>query len=649
MAEVEKIDSNSTGLRFCEEESMGVLPAAADQVWYPLEPNSYSDFGGEVTTLARRPINASRQNQKGVVVDLDASGGLNQDLTQNNTTRLERGFFFADIREMFDTQSIDSAVSDVDSALAADDTYNLFNGDDLAAPKIQAQSLVLASGFDTAANNGVYVVNSIARVRAIGTLTAAANVSDGDTVTIGTTVYSFETGALDAAYKVLVGATASDSLDNLIAAINGAAGSGTLYATGTVAHTLVTAAAGAGDTMDVTAISYGTGGNAIATTEVAAQLSWGGATLTGGSAAIDVDASLTDELAPTSAARVQVVGYEFAVGTLDVSMASTLPRLVRASGAVDFTTLGLVAGQFIFIGGDAADEQFVTDANNGWARIHSLAAAYIELDKTTSTMVAEVGAALTIRIFHSKVLKNETAESDLIVAHSFQFERSLDKKDTAIAGKQGEYLVGGYMNEYTMNTKQADKLNVDMTIVAIDNEQRTQAQGLKSATAPATAATLVSEDAFNTTSHVARLRMTVLDPADANPTPLWGFCTEFTITINNNVTPAKAVSRLGAFAVTAGQFDVGGDITAYFSDVAAVSAVRANEDVSFDAIFARDNYGVAYDVPLCALGDARLNVEQDAPIMLPLSMSAAEDRTFHHTLLKTFFNYLPDLAMPSSG
>jgi hypothetical protein len=105
MALVEKIDSNSTGLRFCEEASMGVLPATAAQVWYPLEPNSYSDFGGEVTTLARRPINASRQNQKGVVVDLDASGGLNQDMTQNNTTRLERGFFFADIREMYDSQS----------------------------------------------------------------------------------------------------------------------------------------------------------------------------------------------------------------------------------------------------------------------------------------------------------------------------------------------------------------------------------------------------------------------------------------------------------------------------------------------------------------------------------------------------------------
>jgi len=197
-----------------------------------------------------------------------------------------------------------------------------------------------------------------------------------------------------------------------------------------------------------------------------------------------------------------------------------------------------------------------------------------------------------------------------------------------------------------LQVKQADKLNADLTFVAIDNEQRTQAQGLKSADPSASDPTIVSEDAFNTSSHVARLRMTILDPTNANPTPLWGFCTEFTITINNNVTPAKAVSRLGAFAVTAGQFDVAGDITAYFSDVAAVTAVRQNVDVTFDAIFARDNYGMAFDVPLIALGDARLNVEQDAPILLPLSMSAAEDRTFHHTLLKAFFNYLPDVAMP---
>ena len=42
MAQVNKIDSNVTGLRYCVETALGVAGAT----WFPLDPNSYSDFGG---------------------------------------------------------------------------------------------------------------------------------------------------------------------------------------------------------------------------------------------------------------------------------------------------------------------------------------------------------------------------------------------------------------------------------------------------------------------------------------------------------------------------------------------------------------------------------------------------------------------------
>jgi hypothetical protein len=128
----------------------------------------------------------------------------------------------------------------------------------------------------------------VVAVAATGTLTAAANVSNNDTVSIGyaaggsAEVYTFKTALTPIANEVLIGATASDSIDNLIAAINGGAGSGTLYAAGTVTHTDVTAATGSGDTMVLTAETAGTAANSITTTEAAAQLSWGSATLTGG-------------------------------------------------------------------------------------------------------------------------------------------------------------------------------------------------------------------------------------------------------------------------------------------------------------------------------------------------------------------------------
>lgn len=135
--------------------------------------------------------------------------------------------------------------------------------------------VMLPLEFDAEATDGV---------AATGTLTFVANPADTDPVVIGSRTYTFQTVLTNVAGHVLIGATASDSLDNLIAAINLGAGSGVKYAAATTQHPTVTAAAGAGDTMVVTAQAKGTAGNAIATTETFTNAGnvWGAVTLTGG-------------------------------------------------------------------------------------------------------------------------------------------------------------------------------------------------------------------------------------------------------------------------------------------------------------------------------------------------------------------------------
>lgn len=124
-------------------------------------------------------------------------------------------------------------------------------------------------------------VDLVAGVAASGTYTLSGNVADGYTVTIGDTTYTFRATPAQP-YDVDVAGSASDSIDNLIAAIVGGAGEGTAYATGTPPHTSAVAAAGAGDTMTVTARTTGTAGNAITTTATGANASFGAATLAGG-------------------------------------------------------------------------------------------------------------------------------------------------------------------------------------------------------------------------------------------------------------------------------------------------------------------------------------------------------------------------------
>lgn len=118
---------------------------------------------------------------------------------------------------------------------------------------------------------------------ATGTLTSDATApSDGDTVTIGTKVYTYKTTLTPTEGQVLINGGADAALLNLIRAINHSGTPGTDYFVA-VANTQVSAATSVtSHAFAVTALANGTAGNAIATTETSSHLSWGAATLSGG-------------------------------------------------------------------------------------------------------------------------------------------------------------------------------------------------------------------------------------------------------------------------------------------------------------------------------------------------------------------------------
>lgn len=503
MKKTDSIDSNVTGFRFAEEASLKTLPASP--VWYPLDPNSYSDFGGQSAMTARNPINPTRQRRKGVVTDLDASGGINQDITQNNLTRLLQGFMFADIRQKPRTAPMNGAGSPITGVSTTDDSYAT------AAVGFLPGALVLATGFGVAANNGLKTVLS------------------------------------NAGGKV------------------------------TVAEDLV------------------------------------------------------DEAAPPAGAALTVVGFEFVGDDASIVLNGALARLTSA--AVDLTTLGLLVGEWVFLGGDAAGSAFVT--NKGFARVGEVTSGYIQFDKTDWVPAVEAGAGLGVQMFFGSVLRNEPAEAN-IKRRTYDLERTLGQDAD---GTMSEHLIGAVANQLTLNYSQADKVTVDVTFVACDNEQRTGADGLKGGTRP----NLLAEDAFNTANDFSRIRLATVDPTSSAPTPLFAFATDLTLTVNNNVSGAKALGVLGNFDVNVGDYEVGGSITAYFSDMAGCAAVRNNEDITIDLALVRKNAGLLFDIPLLSLGNGRLNVQAGQKIQLPLDISAAESAA-GYTFLINVFDYLPNVA-----
>lgn len=577
-----KIDSNITGLRYAKERCLGELPA--NPVWHPLEPNSYSDFGGQITTVARNPINPSRQRKKGVVTDNEASGGFNQDITQSNTVDVMQGFLFANARERGTTASIvngQSEVFDVDG-LAGTYSYNVFG----------ALSATVSSG-----GTGGYRVGDLLSYATDAQRAARFYVTAVDPLGVITAVAVDDPGLREIDSSGVLSVTG---------------GSGTNDATLDITFGPVQPDFVVGDVVFASGFAEGANNGLKLVTTYA-------------DGVITVSTALEDET-PGPGAKVQAAGRQFAADTMSIVMNGKLPRLTSL-GSVDFTTFGFIPGEWIYLDGFAN--------NTGFARINAITASYLEFDKTDWQPGVDPGTGVTAAIYFGTVIRNES-DPALIVRQTYQIERTLGQDAN---GTMAEYLVGAVPNEFTLNVAQADKVTVDMGFVAVDNEARDGTQGVKPGTRPS----LLIEDAFNTSSDFSRIKLAAVTPLDPNPAPLFAFATDLTLTITNNVSANKAIGILGAFDMSTGTFEVGGSLTAYFASIEAVRAVRNNADITMDFIMVKNNAAILFDVPLLALGNGRLAVEQDQAVTLPLDTSAAENK-FGNTLTVQFFPYLPNSA-----
>jgi len=184
----------------------------------------------------------------------------------------------------------------------------------------------LATLASTPVINTALTLNWTESVQATELLTVSAGpIVNNDTVTLGATTYTFKTVLTPAANEVLIGASDTTALNNLVAAITGGAGSGTLYGAGTVTNVSAAAAVNTpGVSVDVWAILGGTAGNSLATTTTGGTMTFGGATMSGGT---DNDAKTATLTSPTTvggtnASRISGASINLLTGALSITFAA---------------------------------------------------------------------------------------------------------------------------------------------------------------------------------------------------------------------------------------------------------------------------------------------------------------------------------------
>jgi len=368
---------------------------------------------------------------------------------------------------------------------------------------------------------------------------------------------------------------------------------------------------------------------------------------------ITVTPAPADDASPDATWQLQRIGFRFTAGDLDVDASGTLPQLTTSTKTL--TELDINSGDWIFVGGDAADTKFTNQAttdiddNNGFMRVRSIAANAIEIDQTDVTMTTEASTTETIEIYFGRVIHNQALEANQ-QRHTYQLERTLGED---ASGTQAEYLKGAVIDNMTFNFPLKDKATVEVSFTALDHEviDGDGSPAIKSEQSSASTEALLGEEPFNTATDIA-YRMAVFAEGTEAPTPLFAYLETLNVSIANNVSRVDALGTLGSIDMSYGGLDIGAEPLAIFEDVDALDTIRAVSDVCLNWRLVKQNAGIHFDLPLMTASSPGADVSPDTPIKLPMTGEAAtgaslDATALDHTMKISIFPYLPTLAAVS--
>jgi hypothetical protein len=324
---------------------------------------------------------------------------------------------------------------------------------------------------------------------------------------------------------------------------------------------------------------------------------------------------------------VEVAGVQGASADITMTAGGNL-----SSTVLDFTTLGLTVGQMIKIGGSTAGTQFATAANNGYARVITIAANLLTLDWRTATFASDSGTGKTIQILYGQFLRNVSADhANALMNRSFSFEAAYEDLE-AIGTDAYEYPAGNMANEMGISLPLTDKATMRVAFVGTDTPIPTLTRN----STAATARTPVRTAMFNTVTEFIRLSLNNVDES--------GISTDFktcNLTLKNNVSGERVLGTLGAKYINFGIFEAMLDATVVFTDPDVVAAIRAHTTVAFKMGLKNADGGFFLDVPSCTLQSGKKDFPTFQSVTLQVPIKPHRDATYGYVLSLSHFPFLP--------
>lgn len=313
-------------------------------------------------------------------------------------------------------------------------------------------------------------------------------------------------------------------------------------------------------------------------------------------------------------AAIRNVGQQGASGDI---AAVTAGGNALTSTSLDFTTLNLVPGAWIKIGGTATATQFATAADNGFVRVSSITAHSISLDRVPSGWTADAGAGKTISLWMGDYIRNGVT----------QISSTFERQYTDQAVPTYEYISG------LSPSKAAFTFDAQKIVTYTMTYMGAATQYLAARVAGATDIAAPTSPVLNTSSNIGGIYLN--GAAVAGPS----FLMSATLSIDNNLRNQNALGSLSPIGIGNGEFTVTGSISTYFGDVTIANQVVTNTATSLTFV-AQNSPGqlpskgtVLFDMPRVKYSSGAPTVEgKNRDVMIAPNYQAIMDQTLGYTV-----------------
>lgn len=331
----------------------------------------------------------------------------------------------------------------------------------------------------------------------------------------------------------------------------------------------------------------------------------------------------------------EVCGYQFASGDLTITVSGS--TITLGATTKDLTELGLVAGQHIWIG-DASNAaySFATAASNGPARVLSVAAGAITVDRMFTTAVTDAGTGKTIRLFFGQQCRIVSRTSADYLESYYQLESSVEHLGAANAARY-MYAENTGIDVLTIAAPSAALVTLSADTMATDvtdtDTQRTNAS------TPTLAKRIES---YNTTNGISgRIFLS------SDGTALTGYISGATITVENQASGNPAHGVLGSAITTFGKIRVKFAITAFLTESGIIAAGRNNLECSANIWLRNGDGAFVFDVPSARIKTPSASFPKNQVVTIEAEVMANIDTVWGTSLIVSKIPGCPALVARS--